>query len=46
MEEKVIVADVLRNYTLESLDPRDKIALAAEMILRTAEPLKIRIRFR
>ncbi|GBM99130.1 Cytochrome P450 4V2 [Araneus ventricosus] len=43
MEEKVIVSTILRHYTIESLDPRDKIPPASELILRSAIPIRIRI---
>jgi len=46
MEEKIIVANILRNFSLESLQPRDKVLPAAELILRNAHSLKIRIRTR
>ncbi|GFY64202.1 cytochrome P450 4c3, partial [Trichonephila inaurata madagascariensis] len=44
MEEKVIVSSILRNYTIESLDQRDKIPPAPELILRSSTPIQIRIR--
>ncbi|GFR15369.1 cytochrome P450 4V2 [Trichonephila clavata] len=44
MEEKVIVSSILRNYTIESLDQRDKIPPAPELILRSSMPIRIRIR--
>ncbi|GFY50780.1 cytochrome P450 4V2 [Trichonephila inaurata madagascariensis] len=44
MEEKVIVSSILRNYTIESLDQRDKIPPAPELILRSSTPIRIRIR--
>ncbi|GFS54608.1 hypothetical protein NPIL_483071, partial [Nephila pilipes] len=44
MEEKIIISNILRNYTLESLDHRDKIPPAAELILRSPRPIRIRIR--
>lgn len=34
MEEKIVVANVLRNYKLRSLHQRDKIRVVAEMVLR------------
>lgn len=46
MEEKVILAHILRNYTVESLDPRDKVLPACEVVLRSSKPIKIKIRER
>ncbi|CAL1268168.1 unnamed protein product [Larinioides sclopetarius] len=44
MEEKIIVSTVLRHYTLESLDQRDKLPPAPELILRSSLPIRIKIR--
>ncbi|GIY11493.1 cytochrome P450 4c3 [Caerostris darwini] len=44
MEEKVLVSAILRNFTLESLDPRDKLPPASELVLRSSRPIRIRIR--
>lgn len=44
MEEKVIVSSVLRNFTLESLDSRDKISPVPELILKPSIPIRMRIR--
>lgn len=46
MEEKVILANILRNYTVESLETRDKVLPAPEVVLRNSKPLKIKIRER
>ncbi|XP_035217741.1 cytochrome P450 4V2-like [Stegodyphus dumicola] len=46
MEEKTVVSHILRNYTLESLDPRDTITPAAEIILRSSKPLRVKFRSR
>ncbi|KFM71112.1 hypothetical protein X975_09991, partial [Stegodyphus mimosarum] len=42
MEEKTVVCHILRNYTLESLDPRDAIPPAPELILRSSKPIRIK----
>ncbi|XP_042911172.1 cytochrome P450 4V2 [Parasteatoda tepidariorum] len=44
MEEKVILANLLRNYKLESLDPRDKMITSIELILRSTKDIRIKIR--
>ncbi|XP_054714947.1 cytochrome P450 4V2-like [Uloborus diversus] len=46
MEEKVVISNVMRHYTLESVESRDKIPPATELILRASHPLKIKIRSR
>ncbi|XP_076327236.1 cytochrome P450 4c3-like isoform X1 [Tachypleus tridentatus] len=43
MEEKVIIANILRNFNLTSLDPRDKVQLVAEMVIRPKEGLRMKI---
>jgi cytochrome P450 len=43
MEEKIMVSSVLRHYNLTSLDKQDDVRLVAELILRPAKALKIRI---
>ncbi|GFY66959.1 cytochrome P450 4c3 [Trichonephila inaurata madagascariensis] len=43
LEEKTVVANVLRKHRIESLDPRDKLRLTAEMVLRNDGPLRIRV---
>ncbi|XP_042895833.1 cytochrome P450 4V2 [Parasteatoda tepidariorum] len=46
MEEKVVVSNVLRHFTLESLDQRDQLPAAVELILRSPVPIRIKIRAR
>ncbi|GIY76477.1 cytochrome P450 4c3 [Caerostris extrusa] len=41
---KVLVSAILRNFTLESLDQRDKLPPAFELVLRSSRPIRIRIR--
>ncbi|GFW47563.1 cytochrome P450 4c3 [Trichonephila clavipes] len=43
LEEKTVVANVLRKHRIESLDPRDKLRLTAEMVLRNDGPLRLRV---
>ncbi|KAG8191698.1 hypothetical protein JTE90_016485 [Oedothorax gibbosus] len=43
IEMKVVLAHVLRNFTIESLDPRDKVLAAPEMTLRTADQIRFRV---
>ncbi|GFR24845.1 cytochrome P450 4c3 [Trichonephila clavata] len=43
LEEKVIMANILRNFTLVSLDPRDKVQLKMEFVLRPSEPIRIKL---
>ncbi|KAF8783291.1 cytochrome P450 4V2-like [Argiope bruennichi] len=44
MEEKIIVSTILRSYTLQSLDQRDKLPPAPELILRSSLPIRIKVR--
>ncbi|GFT35166.1 cytochrome P450 4V2 [Nephila pilipes] len=44
MEEKILISAILRNYTIESLRPRDKLPPAIEIILRSSKPILVRIR--
>ncbi|XP_042895835.1 cytochrome P450 4V2 isoform X2 [Parasteatoda tepidariorum] len=46
IEEKIVVANILRNYSLESLDPRDKVLSTLELILRPLEEVRIKLRRR
>ncbi|GFR24843.1 cytochrome P450 4c3 [Trichonephila clavata] len=43
LEEKVVIANILRNFTLVSLDPRDKVHLKMEFVLRSSEPIRIKL---
>uniref|UniRef100_A0A1E1X3R4 Putative cytochrome p450 4c3-like protein n=1 Tax=Amblyomma aureolatum TaxID=187763 RepID=A0A1E1X3R4_9ACAR len=42
MEEKVVIANILRNYKLVSLHHRDKIRVLAELVLRPMNGLHVR----
>jgi cytochrome P450 len=44
LEEKTVVANVLRRFELETLDARDKLRLTAEMVLRNDGDLRMRVR--
>ncbi|KAG8200762.1 hypothetical protein JTE90_006346 [Oedothorax gibbosus] len=43
LEEKTVVANVLRKFRVESLDRRDKLRLTAEMVLRNDGPLRMQV---
>ena len=43
MEEKVIVASVLRNFNVEALDKPEDIPLLAELILRPRDGNRVRL---
>lgn len=42
MEEKVVMATILRNFHITSLDQRDKIIVASDIILRPIGPLRLK----
>ena len=44
MEEKVVIANILRQYRIESVDARDKVLASLELTLRAAKPIRIKIR--
>ncbi|GFQ78516.1 cytochrome P450 4V2, partial [Trichonephila clavata] len=46
MEMKTIVSFILRNYTIESLDSRDKVLPIAHFTLHPSIPIRIRLRTR
>ncbi|XP_023209501.1 cytochrome P450 4C1-like [Centruroides sculpturatus] len=41
MEMKTILANVLRHFTINSLDPRDKIVISADVILRPVNGIRM-----
>lgn len=41
-EEKIVIANILRRYKLQSVDHRDRIGLVAEMVLRPKNGLRIK----
>ncbi|XP_042897914.1 cytochrome P450 4c3-like [Parasteatoda tepidariorum] len=43
LEEKTVVANILRKFRIESLDSRDKLHLTAELVLRNDGPLRIKV---
>ncbi|XP_055925169.1 cytochrome P450 4C1-like [Argiope bruennichi] len=43
LEEKVIISNILRHFRVKSLDPRDKIHIKVEFILRPAEPIRLKL---
>ncbi|XP_040068017.2 cytochrome P450 4c3 [Ixodes scapularis] len=46
MEMKTLVSRILRNFTLHSMDQRDKVQLAAELVLRPRDGLRIKLKCR
>ena len=46
LEEKVILANVLRRYEIRSMAPRDKLLLVGEMVVRSQQGLMMRVRKR
>ncbi|KAG8179271.1 hypothetical protein JTE90_026735 [Oedothorax gibbosus] len=42
MEEKTILANILRRYRVESLDPRDKVLVTPNLVTRNVKPLRLR----
>ncbi|GFS46964.1 cytochrome P450 4C1 [Nephila pilipes] len=44
MEMKIIVSSILRNYTIESLDSRDKVSPIMQITLHPSTPIRMRIR--
>ncbi|GFS72894.1 cytochrome P450 4c3 [Nephila pilipes] len=44
MEMKTIVSSILRNYTIESLDSRDKVLPQMQVTLHPSIPIRVRIR--
>uniref|UniRef100_A0A131XVF7 Putative cytochrome p450 4w1 n=1 Tax=Ixodes ricinus TaxID=34613 RepID=A0A131XVF7_IXORI len=41
-EEKIVIANILRRYKLQSLDQRDQVCLVAEIVLRPKNGLRIK----
>ncbi|CAL1283598.1 unnamed protein product [Larinioides sclopetarius] len=46
MELKTIMCSILRNFTVKSLDDRDKIQPIMNIVLRPSQPIRLRIRSR
>ena len=42
LEEKTIISNILRNFRIEAVEERDKLLLAAEMVLRSRGGVKLR----
>ncbi|XP_076317892.1 cytochrome P450 4V2-like isoform X2 [Tachypleus tridentatus] len=42
IEEKIVIANLLRHFRVTSSQPRDKIHLVAQMVLRADQPIKIK----
>ena len=43
MEQKIVVSNLIRNFHLRSLEPRDKLIVVGEMVLRPQNGLKLEI---
>ncbi|GBN09859.1 Cytochrome P450 4c3, partial [Araneus ventricosus] len=46
IEMKTVICSILRNFTIESLDERDKIQPIMKVALHPSEPIRLRIRYR
>ncbi|CAL1280539.1 unnamed protein product [Larinioides sclopetarius] len=46
IEIKTIICSILRNFTIESLDGRDRIQPILKIALHPSEPIRLRIRYR
>ncbi|XP_054713200.1 cytochrome P450 4V2-like [Uloborus diversus] len=46
MEQKTVLANILRKFRVLSLDPRDKVNVIPDLIIRNVEPLRIRFLLR
>ncbi|GFT62268.1 hypothetical protein NPIL_468551, partial [Nephila pilipes] len=44
MEMKTVISSILRSYTIESLDSRDKVLPLMQITLHPSEPIRMRIR--
>lgn len=43
MEEKVVLASVLRNFHVEAIDKREELVLLGELILRPRDGVQLRL---
>ena len=43
LEEKVVLAQLIRKFRIESIDKRDDIVLMTEVILRPRDGLRVRL---
>lgn len=41
MEQKIVIAKIIRRFYLKSVDPRDKLVIVGEMILRSLNGLRV-----
>ncbi|GFQ84509.1 cytochrome P450 4c3 [Trichonephila clavata] len=44
MEQIIVISTILRNYTIESLDQRDRVLPALTFVITSSRPIRIRIR--
>lgn len=42
IEEKVVIANVLRNFSVKSLDQRDKLHVSVDFVLHSKDPLRLK----
>jgi cytochrome P450 len=40
-EEKIVIANLLRNFTITSVDQRDKMVAAVEIVIRPKTPIRM-----
>lgn len=43
MEQKIVIAKILRNFKVRAVDPRDKLVIVGEMILRSLNGLRLQL---
>ncbi|CAL1298224.1 unnamed protein product [Larinioides sclopetarius] len=46
IEEKIILSTLLRNYSFESLEPRDRLPPTVDIVLKPSKPIEVKIRAR
>ncbi|GFU00939.1 hypothetical protein NPIL_125181, partial [Nephila pilipes] len=46
MEEKVVLANILRQFHVTSLDPKDKVLTTPNLTLKNVKPLRLRFELR
>jgi cytochrome P450 family 4 len=45
-EEKIILANIFRNFSIKSLDQRDQVQASAELVIRPKNPIRIKFELR
>lgn len=46
MEQKILIANIIRNFYVKAVDQRDKLVIVGEMVLRTRNGLRLIIKER